>query len=564
MTCFLRLTLLFSCAVAVLASTQLRTERMLRNRGRYSDCNNCDCGCGNGERSGSSGGGVDTGSSGGSTRGRALHAAQDEDLKKEAEEIEAEAQMVVKEAKHKLRLALHENMKIPLTKVRSIAGLDRDDYKGSAETPLMRMIEETTYTDQKSDMPHGRNARTVSSLMCKQDDRIYNAKGLSDMVWAWGQFLDHDIDLTDSAGSFGMANIEIYNEYNDDVLAHNGCSVIPFHRSQYVEEPRQQVNLITHFVDGSNVYGSDEYRARALRAEHDGLLKTSNDGWSLPYNTEALTNAGGTGSHLYLAGDIRANEHAGLTSMHTLFVREHNRLARKIKYYFKDASSDDIYELARKIVGAEMQKITYYEFLPALLGPYAPNMQRYRGYKRKVDPRIWNEFSTVIYRFGHSMVTGDLKLAKDGRIFDSVDLRDIFFNPGFLNKDDTSYLNADYLIGGFMSNQAQELDVNVVRDLQDFLFSSTNSNSSCLDLASMNIQRARDHGLQPYNIYSGSSRGRSSIMQSCHWFLGKAPFSRSQSSLTSSAHVPFRQARGSMDEATLKKCSFPRRKCGHT
>ena len=72
--------------------------------------------------------------------------------------------------------------------------------------------------------------------------------------------------------------------------------------------------------------------------------------------------------NLFLAGDVRANENVALTSMHAVFVREHNRLVDIIDAQQPELSDEQQYQLARKIVGAEMQIITYEEFLPALLG----------------------------------------------------------------------------------------------------------------------------------------------------------------------------------------------------
>ena len=97
---------------------------------------------------------------------------------------------------------------------------------------------------------------------------------------------------------------------------------------------------------------------------------------------------------MFLAGDVRANEQVGLLAFHTLFVREHNRLADKIVKKYKRAlpsgtseRDEHIYQLARKIVGAELQAITYNEFLPALLGPMAPSMVKYTGYNRYSQSR---------------------------------------------------------------------------------------------------------------------------------------------------------------------------------
>ena len=87
---------------------------------------------------------------------------------------------------------------------------------------------------------------------------------------------------------------------------------------------------ITAFIDASNVYGSGEERAYALRTlDGTGKLKTtiSEVGDLLPYNTPGLANAPAATPNFFLAGHVRANEQIALTAMHTLFVREHNHWA---------------------------------------------------------------------------------------------------------------------------------------------------------------------------------------------------------------------------------------------
>ena len=119
-------------------------------------------------------------------------------------------------------------------------------------------------------------------------------------------------------------------------------------------------------------------RAAALRTnDGTGRLLVS-EGDLLPFNTPGLPNAGGTGPELFLAGDVRANEQVGLAALHTLFVREHNRLAQEMAANDPSLTGEEIYQEARRIVGALIQVITYNEFLPALLGPNA--LRPYRGY----------------------------------------------------------------------------------------------------------------------------------------------------------------------------------------
>ena len=78
-----------------------------------------------------------------------------------------------------------------------------------------------------------------------------------------------------------------------------------------------------------------------------------------------------TKSHIpcFLAGELRANEQLGLLSMHTMFLREHNRIARELAELNAHWDGDMIYHETRKILGAIMQHITYKHWLPKILGP---------------------------------------------------------------------------------------------------------------------------------------------------------------------------------------------------
>ncbi len=126
-----------------------------------------------------------------------------------------------------------------------------------------------------------------------------------------------------------------------------GRVVIALNRSDWKKgtgtsrlNPRQQMNAITTWIDASSVYGSDEERADALRGRK-GKLKTSR-GKLLPRNSQGLPNAGGPRPDLFLAGDVRANEQVALTAMHTLWVREHNRIAKRVRRDHPGMSADEV------------------------------------------------------------------------------------------------------------------------------------------------------------------------------------------------------------------------------
>lgn len=363
---------------------------------------------------------------------------------------------------------------------------------GAANTPLLRKLPAVYPGDGSGETileaPDRANPRDISNTLFDQEGSIPTETRLTDFVWQWGQFLDHDISLTEFGSNFGTASIPVTNP--DDDLA----PVIPFTRSIFEEDtgtasnPRQQINQITSFIDASNIYGSSQEVADSLREFSGGLLKSSANGLLLPVD----------GNGDFLSGDVRVNEQVGLMVMHTLFMREHNRLATIISARRPDWDDEQVYQLARKIVGAEMQIITYEEFLPALLGFYAPSPNGGRRYNANVNPGISNVFSTALYRFGHTMLSPELLLVdEDGETVDTLSLISAFGNTGFL-KDDPDQL--EFLIRGLSTQKAQKIDAKIADEVREFLFAGI-PGAGGMDLAARNIQRGRDHGLSDYNSY---------------------------------------------------------------
>jgi peroxidase len=360
---------------------------------------------------------------------------------------------------------------------------------GSTNEQLLRVAAaeygDGVWTPGGDDRP---SARAISNALVDQDGENPNARGLSAFIYAWGQFIDHDIDLTGSP----TENRETYpivvpdgDEFFDPQGL--GGQLIALTRSLYdpatgtgVGNPRQQINQITAWIDGSMVYGSDEVTADSLRTHIGGRLHVS--AGNLP-----PTDADGN----FLAGDIRANENVELTSMHTLFVREHNRWANQIARQNPRLSDEQIFQRARAIVIAEIQAITFNEFLPALLGRGA--IDRYSGYDPTVDPSIANEFSTAAFRL-HTFINDDVEFfGNDGRaVRDEITLAEAFFNPALFRET-----GADTILKYLASTHAQEFDNQIVGSLRNFLFGQPGQGG--LDLASLNIQRGRDHGLADYN-----------------------------------------------------------------
>jgi hypothetical protein len=382
---------------------------------------------------------------------------------------------------------------------------------GSTDTRIIRALYATQYPGDGSgstiiEEPIRANPRDISNTISAQSSSVLNNRNLSDYVWAWGQFLDHDMSLStssDGAGVNSSAPIAI-----NDALDPFGPGSIPFTRSNFLMpfSQRTPINEVSHFIDASNVYGSNSTRATALRTVGGGGAGTgakllTSAGNLLPFNTAGLENENPTGlpaNELFLAGDVRSNNNVLLSSLHTIFMREHNRLVDVINIQQPSLTEEQQYQLARKIVGAELQIVTYNEFLPALMGSTAPAASSY-VYNSNLDtndPSVTSSFSSMAFRFGHSAVSPELQLVNDtGTPAGDITLGAAFSNPDFLGSDAT---NVERLLIGAATQVMQEIDVLAVDDVRNLGFGPPLTGSGGLDLFSLDIQRARDHGLPHY------------------------------------------------------------------
>ena len=226
-----------------------------------------------------------------------------------------------------------------------------------------------------------------------------------------------------------------------------------------------------------------------------------------------------------VAGDVRANENVALTSIHTLFLREHNRIVASLAR--TRLSDEEKFQIARRVVGAEVQYITYNEFLPNLGVQLAP----YRGYSSSVNPSISNEFAVVAYR-AHSMVHGEFEPTVPAGTFSENQLNTVFPAEGITverNADGTVTLviplaiafgNPDLLqqigegpiLQSLGAERQYKNDEQIDNSLRSVLFELPNGPPTCgspvvtpscfmvvADLGADDVQRGRDHGMPSYN-----------------------------------------------------------------
>lgn len=391
----------------------------------------------------------------------------------------------------------------------SLNNPDNPDW-GQAGTNLIRVVP-TAYTDGISS-PAGWlrfNPRKISNTVFAQDNPVFDPIGLSDFCWVFGQFIDHDIGLTPDGDEDVSIHVQAGDEYFDPLGM--GTAIIHVLRNVYdpetgtsVENPRQHPNIITAFIDGSGVYGSDEERADWLRTFVGGKLKTS-AGNMPPFNTTTgefadpvdpfapeMANATGISEKIYVVGDVRGNENALLLSFHALFVREHNRLCDVVAADNPDWDDEEIYQHVRKLVGGLIQSIVYDEWLPEM----GINLQAYQGYDPTVHPQLSNTFTAAAYRLGHTLLSEELlRIGPDGAVVEqgNIDLKHAFFNPFAI----IEVGGIEPYFRGMAIQKQQMLDAKVVDGVRNFLFGPPGAGG--LDLASINIMRGRERGLPDFN-----------------------------------------------------------------
>ena len=360
------------------------------------------------------------------------------------------------------------------------------------------------------------NPRLVSNVVLDQPDNrpIPNSKNASDFFWLWGQFLSHDISFVTEFRPHEQVHIEILvpdPEEKADPFdpRRTGNILMPFNRAVFdletgtsMDNPRQQVNEISGWLDATNIYSNNAECLSELRA-NDGTGRLKIDDSEENDNKKLLPHADDpefcfvTVDDFFLSGDERVNEHIGLTSINTVFVLEHNRLADEIRERNPDLSGDEVFNRARHIVAAQIQKITYEDFLPLLMGENP--LPEYTGYNDQVDAGVANVWAVAGFRLGHTLLSTHIRiLDENGNETESLRFRDAFREP-----EKVVEVGIEPILRGFASQVCQRIDVFVRDEFRNFLFGvperTGNPVIGSIDLATFNIQRGRDHGVADYN-----------------------------------------------------------------
>ncbi|MCE7002265.1 peroxidase family protein [Kibdelosporangium philippinense] len=414
----------------------------------------------------------------------------------------------------------------PLMEIQSLDGsgnnLVHPDW-GKAGTPYSRLAP-ARYADGIGAEVTGPAPRYISNRIFNDTGQpLFSSRHTSQWIVAWGQFVDHTFALradSDKREGITFDNADPMESFHSDAPS------IPFARSRYTggeTTPREQINTLNSYIDAYAVYGDDNRRLEWMRegpvdgnmANNSAKLLLSNG--FLPRRTfrgdpdsaPVMDNTTVEGlDRLAVAGDFRANENTGLLAVQTLFAREHNRIVDLLP---KGLSEEEKFQIARRVVIATQQYITYNEFLPTL-GIRLPG---YRGYNPAVNPSLATEFATAAYRI-HSMVPSDFTVEAEAGKYSEAQLNAwraqgvtvarqgtrirlgvppslVMFNPDLVEQLDLGPI----LVG--LNKPVQRRNDEMIDNLLRSLPISLGPTTVIFDITSIDIQRGRDHGLPSYN-----------------------------------------------------------------
>ncbi|KAG7170792.1 Chorion peroxidase-like 8 [Homarus americanus] len=383
---------------------------------------------------------------------------------------------------------------------------------------------------------HLPSPRAVSATVHR--DKGFHDHAITLYVVAWGQFMDHDFTLTatpldpmtrnepggccqpSTANQTNPLCLPIHLPPNDPFYSTFGQSCMDFVRAFSGVRMdcrlgvRAPFNVQAGVIDANTVYGSDPVLARKLRLLRGGLMKMNNTLSSLglkellplklDWPDEGCLRSF-PNQYCFEAGDIRVNEQLILTTMHTLWFREHNRLAKSLSRLNPHWNDETLYQETRRIVVAQIQHITFKEFLPLLLGEdvmkqYDLILRRtgyWDGYNPSTDPSMTVAFISAAFRFGHSLLPSAVeRWSASHKFIASTRLSRLIRQPWDLFR--AGVLDQYYV--GLMNQPAQAVDDAVTQEVTNHLFEPPEKNFG-IDLVSLNLQRGREMGLPGYTTY---------------------------------------------------------------
>lgn len=338
----------------------------------------------------------------------------------------------------------------------------------------------------------------------------------------FGLFLDHDMIFTRQSylrNSLCCLKENIENSHRP----HPECVNIEIHESDPFYGPhnvtcmgllrdrsaigdcpgrRENMNDMTSYIDCSDVYGKTKKESSNLRAFKNGELRTFKESNSALLPTDVNSgNCAALDKFCFLSGDVRVSMVLQLTTLHTVWFREHNRLAHELHLLNPKWDDERLFQEARRILIAELQYVTYREFLPIIFGQdrtkryglFPEVREEYNGYDENVDATIHNAFGTAAFRFGHALVQSHVEFRGDQ--YSTVRKQPL--NEMYLNASILLNNGFDDLVRGMIAQKSKHVERYTTQEIRGRLFQLRGAEFG-LDLTAITIHRGREHGIPSY------------------------------------------------------------------
>ncbi|KAK5973660.1 hypothetical protein GCK32_012148, partial [Trichostrongylus colubriformis] len=249
--------------------------------------------------------------------------------------------------------------------------------------------------------------------------------------------------------------------------------------------PREQANMVSSYLDGSVIYGSNPERAKQMRSFSQGALRTYTSAGELPQADASIKCQ--VEGRCFLSGSDDANILPGVTALHTVFIKQHNRIARLLREQNRHWPDARLFEETRRVVSAQLQHITYNEFLPILVG--RENIKKYglslhesgfdSDYDMSIDAAVLNEFAVTFPYVLWSLLPKDPLFTQ-------------FNNPSKLFEIRGVEIVLKHLLTTTIAKPALRVNDEVKDEFLKDQFMLG------LDLIAIALKRGRDHGVPGY------------------------------------------------------------------
>lgn len=406
---------------------------------------------------------------------------------------------------------------------------------GKAETPYKRYLE-PAYADGINEPRVSVDGSELPSpyiLSCSLHREAHEIEPfVTHLFMQWGQIISHDVSslslTTDDESSISTCDSCVRTQKCLPIMIETnvtcGCinqmrhGCLEFLRSSAAfgdlscgDTRREQLNLQTSYLDGSIIYGIIESDLMPLREGRGKFRMQPRRGLLPPDMTPEPSDCidFADNRRCFKSADNRINQNPGLMVFQTVLVREHNRIAEILAALNPKWNDRTVFEEARRVVIAEIQHITYNEYVPILVGEVIARQmglmplqggEQTNIYDPTIDPRTANEFAAGAGRFGHSMVRSVFSRAdRNYKNIGSFMLRNQYFRANMFY-DDENQGGLESIARGMLKDPSMKVDRWFSEDVSRHLFETLDEfgRPFHFDLVSINIQRGREHGFPSY------------------------------------------------------------------